>query len=95
MTEYVLRAGEKTMLGFLLLSSYANIFIDCKVVTFPLVSWVICGAWLYRYLIFALLLTLIMNIRWEASLMFYVLDSVAGPEGVQGFHSNPVPHPRF
>ena len=31
---------------------------NCEVVTFPLVSWVRCGAWLYRFLIFALFLTL-------------------------------------
>ena len=28
-------------------------------IPFPLVSWVRCGAWLYRFLIFALFLTLI------------------------------------
>ena len=31
---------------------------NCEVVTFPLVSWIRCGAWLYRFLIFALFLTL-------------------------------------
>ena len=31
---------------------------NCEFVTFPLVSWVRCGTWLYRILIFALLLTL-------------------------------------
>ena len=31
---------------------------NCDVFTFPLVSWVRCGAWLYRFLIFALFLTL-------------------------------------
>ena len=31
---------------------------NCKFVTFPLVSWVRCGTWLYRFLIFAHLLTL-------------------------------------
>ena len=31
---------------------------NCAVVTFPLVSWVRCDAWLYRFLIFALFLTL-------------------------------------
>ena len=31
----------------------------CEVVTFPFVSWVRCGAWLYRFLIFALFLTFI------------------------------------
>ena len=29
---------------------------NCEFVTFPLVSWVRCGTWLYRFLIFALLL---------------------------------------
>ena len=30
---------------------------NCEFVTFPLVSWVRCGTFLYRFLIFALLLT--------------------------------------
>ena len=30
---------------------------NCDVVTFPLVSWVMCGTWLYRFLIFAPFLT--------------------------------------
>ena len=30
---------------------------NCEVVTFPLIFWVRCGAWLYRFLIFALFLT--------------------------------------
>ena len=32
--------------------------VFCGFVAFPLVSWVGCGAWLYRFLIFATLLTL-------------------------------------
>ena len=32
---------------------------NCEFVTFPLVSWVRCGTWLYRFLIFAPLLILI------------------------------------
>ena len=36
---------------------------NCEFVTFPLVSWVRCGTWLYRFLIFAPLLTSIME--WE------------------------------
>ena len=31
---------------------------NCEFVTFPLVSWIRCGSWLYRFLIFASLLTL-------------------------------------
>ena len=31
---------------------------NCEFVTLPLVSWVSCGTWLYRFLIFAPLLTL-------------------------------------
>ena len=34
------------------------VMYNCDVVTFPLVSWVRCDAWLYRFLIFALFLTL-------------------------------------
>ena len=39
--------------------------VYCEFVTFPLVSWVRCGTWLYRFLIFAPLLTLyaILNIN--------------------------------
>ena len=33
--------------------------VFCEFVTFPLVSWVRCGTWLYRFLIFAPLLTYI------------------------------------
>ena len=33
--------------------------VFCEFVTFPLVSWVRCGTWLYRFLIFATLLTLV------------------------------------
>ena len=33
--------------------------VFCEFVTFPLVSWVRCGTWLYRFLIFATLLTLL------------------------------------
>ena len=38
---------------------------NCDVVTFPLVSWVRCGARLYLYLIFALILTLHRLIKHE------------------------------
>ena len=34
----------------------------CDFVTFPLVSWVRCGAWLYRFLIFALFLLCCMRL---------------------------------
>ena len=37
--------------------------VYCEFVTFPLVSWVRCGTWLYRFLIFAHLLT--SNRNWE------------------------------
>ena len=35
--------------------------VFCEFVTFPLVSWVRCGTWLYRFLIFAPLLTFCMS----------------------------------
>ena len=34
---------------------------DCEFVTLPLVSWVRCGTWLYRFLIFAPFLTFSIN----------------------------------
>ena len=40
------------------LTSWLSIVMsNCEVVSFPLVSWVRCGALLYRVLIFALFLT--------------------------------------
>ena len=45
------------------LTSWLSFVVSyCEFVTFPLVSWVRCGTWLYQFLIFAPLLTLI-NIR--------------------------------
>ena len=42
------------------LSSWLSFVVSyCKFVTFPLVSWVRCGTWLYRFLIFAPLLAFI------------------------------------
>ena len=38
---------------------------NCEYVTFPLVSWVRCGTWLYRFLIFAPLLPRCTS-RWES-----------------------------
>ena len=35
---------------------FVFVMSNCKVIIFPLVSWVRCGAWLYRFLIFALFL---------------------------------------
>ena len=35
--------------------------VFCEFVTFPLVSWVRCGTWLYRFLIFAPLLTFMIS----------------------------------
>ena len=42
------------------LNSFLSFVVsNCDIVTFPLVSWVKCGTWLYRFLIFAPLLTLV------------------------------------
>ena len=40
---------------------------NCKFVTLPLVSWVRCGTWLYRFLIFAPLLTFM---NWNETIYF-------------------------
>ena len=44
---------------------------NCEFVTFPLVSWVGCGTWLYRFLVFAPLLTLYRGFRDTGYLPFY------------------------
>ena len=44
---------------------------NCVFVTFPLVSWVRCGAWLYRFLIFPFLLTFARKSGWVSlNIMF-------------------------
>ena len=40
------------------LTSWLSFVVSSVSFTFPLVSWVRCGTWLYRFLIFATLLTL-------------------------------------
>ena len=45
------------LLGKGLTSWLSFVVSNCEFVTFPLVSWVRCGTWLYRFLIFAPLLT--------------------------------------
>ena len=48
---------------------------DCEFVTFPLVSWVRCGTWLYRFLIFASLLTLLYFIEEVAKKSKVIADA--------------------
>ena len=46
---------------------------NCELVTFPLLSLVRCGAWLYRFLIFALFLTfLLLSNHWIDKLNFTI-----------------------
>ena len=47
---------------------------NCEVVTFPLVSWVRCGTWLYRFLIFAPLLTLTLASQKQFYINSYTSD---------------------
>ena len=47
--------------------------VFCEFVTFPLVSWVRCGTWLYRFLIFAPLLTFISPRLWNTAFLKYAL----------------------
>ena len=66
---------------------------NCEFVTFPLISWVSCGTWLYRFLIFAALLVFSlarMEASWERAdllALFCVMFScvfVTFPCGVLG-----------
>ena len=49
---------------------------NCEFVTFPLVSWVWCGTWLYWFLIFAPLLTLLNNLNIFGN-EFTILENLA------------------
>ena len=49
---------------------------NCKVVTFPLVSWVRCGAWLYWFLIFALFLTLRLTLASKCLIRHIIIASL-------------------
>ena len=71
------------------LTSWLSFMVsNCKFVTFPLVSWVRCGTWLYRFLIFApllaLLTTLTSNFHWwvDALCLYLVGPTVGQLEGV-------------
>ena len=50
---------------------------NCDVVTFPLISWVSCGAGLYRFLIFALFLILI--VKYNIGLKPYLQQGISEP----------------
>ena len=64
------------LLGSGLTSWLSFVVSNCEFVTFPLVSWVRCGTWLYRFLIFAPLLTLLRRLAmlshgWAGRIEFY------------------------
>ena len=56
-----------------LLALVCGVFFEF--VTFPLVSWVRCGTWLYRFLIFA---TLLLSLRWPHAILNYCMSSLMG-----------------
>ena len=62
-------------LGIGLTSWLSFVVSYCEFVTFPLVSWLRCGTWLYRFLIFAPLLTFQSSFRGSESwlLCYYCL----------------------
>ena len=69
--------------GKRLTSWLSFVMSNCEVVTFTLVSWVRCGVWLYRYLIFVLFLTLLKDTtqgrRWGSNPRFLILESSTLP----------------
>ena len=59
---------------------------NCEFVTFPLVSWVRCGTWLYRFLIFAPLLTF-KNINMLCVVVFFLCSGEGDITGtVKTYH---------
>ena len=65
--------------------------VFCEFVTFPLVSWVRCGTWLYRFLIFATLLTFILWILMY-HLLVYVNTALLSKKAIIRNLYNQVPH---
>ena len=66
--------------------------VFCEFVTFPLVSWVRCGTWLYRFLIFAPLLTFTTAGDWDCvaaverlPALHYSVDFIFLSFGIMGF----------
>ena len=56
------------------LTSWLSLVVsNCEFVTFPLVSWVRCGTWLYRFLIFATLHTMALISVWVKILLCIVV----------------------
>ena len=62
--------------------------VFCEFVTFPLVSWVRCGTWLYRFLIFATLLTFICKIM--RNIIFLSLYNVLVSEAELHYEVNKI-----
>ena len=56
-----------------LASWFSFVVSNCEFVTFPLVSWVRCGTSLHRFLIFAPLLTLIVNVKYNCQALVCLL----------------------
>ena len=67
--------------GKLLTSWLSFVVSNCEFVTFPLVSWVRFGTWLYLFLIFAPLLTLLFKFLF----CFLVIPPVQSIQGVYSF----------
>ena len=66
-TDHVVTCWERADL----LALVCGVF--CEYVTFPLVSWVRCGTWLYRFLIFAPLLTSIKILKRDKPYALWLL----------------------
>ena len=62
--------------GKVLTSWLLFVMSNCEFVTFPLVSWVRCGTWLYQFLIFAPLLTLSCHSKIDKTKVLKPCDSL-------------------
>ena len=70
------------------LTTWLWFVISCEGVTFPLVSWVRCGPWLYRFLIFALFLPWISSTdhQWQV-LELRIVEMIYSIKTCIGIHS--------
>ena len=66
------------------LTSWLSFLVyNCEFVTFPLVSWVRCGTWIYRFLIFAPLLTFINSFSDQESDIINLVAKAVMPEKIK------------
>ena len=74
MCSYVFICALWSPAGKGLTSWFSFVVSNCEFVTFPFLYWVRCGTWLYRFLIFAPLLTFILKLMINRMILILKLN---------------------